>query len=225
MHQYPLTITFPLFSVSPQVTVTDASGNRLFTAVKKLISTKDEINITSDGAPVYQVISQENRITDIPSNWDIKTADGQTIGVVDDDYISALDHVTFSDNTLANRYASRQLGSLLNIRNVKMYWVKDTNGNRLGFIAPEVTSLAAANLPLREVVRKLPIFFRLITPQYDVVLNGQRVLTMKKQRTILQDTYTLESHAPFTESEERMFIPSILLAVLYERQQLKDMYS
>lgn len=225
MYQYPLKITFPLFSVSPQVTVTDASGKTLFKAAKKLLSAKDEINITSGAAPVFQVISQESRITDIPSNWDIHAADGQTLGVVDDDFISALNHVTFSDHTLVNSITSRQVGSMLNIQNVKMYWVKDTNGNRLGFIAPDAKSLVAANLPLFEIVRKLPIFFRFITPHYHVVFNDKRVLTMRKERTMLQDTYTLESHAPFTESEERLLIPSILLAVLYERQQLKDLYS
>src|SRR5712691_11563452 len=89
MYSYPLTISFPMFSITPQVEVRDAAGKALFSAVRKLISSKDEINVSAGGQPSFKIVSQENRITDIPSNWDVVTADGKTLGVVDDDFISA----------------------------------------------------------------------------------------------------------------------------------------
>ena len=53
MYNYPLTFTFPAFTVSPKITAKDASGNVILTAAKKLISSKDEIDVTGGGQPLF----------------------------------------------------------------------------------------------------------------------------------------------------------------------------
>ena len=78
MYQYPLTFTFPMLSVTPQFDATDAAGKSLFSASKKLLSSKDEISVVAKGRTYFKIISQENRITDIPSNWDVMTGDGMS---------------------------------------------------------------------------------------------------------------------------------------------------
>lgn len=226
MYQYPLTFTFPAFSVSPKITAKDANGAVILSAAKKLISTKEEINVTANGQPAYTILSQENRITDIPSHWDIKTIAGSTLGVVDDDFLSAIDTSKFIFNSIGATLASQEIHSTLNLRSAKMYWINDPAGNHLGLVAPNQKSLIAMQLPFGQLIRKLPsLFFRLITPSYYVRLGEETAMFMQKKRTFMTDTYVLEARGKFTDTDEALLINSVLLALVYERQRLKELYS
>ena len=225
MYQYPLTFTFPAFAVSPKITVTDARGAAILTASKKLLSSKDEIHVTANGQPAYTIISQENRITDIPSNWDI-SAGGATLAVVKDDFLSAVDTSQFIPNRPGSMMADMEISRALNLRAAKMYWINDTAGKHIGLVAPDQKSLVAMQLPLGQFIRQMPaLFFRFITPSYYVRLNDETKMFMQKKRTFFLDTYTLEVRANFTDADEAVLVNSVLLALVYERQRLKDLYS
>jgi len=226
MYQYPLTLSFPAFSVSPQITVKDAQGAVILSAAKKLLSSKEEIHVTRNGQPAYLIISQENRITDLPSNWDIKDAAGNTLAVVDDDFLSAVDTSKFISSSVGSSLANMAVTRSLNMSAAKMYWINDVSGKHIGLVAPDQKSLVAMQLPLGEIIRKLPaLFFRFITPKYYVRLGEETKLLMQKQRTIFLDTYVLEAQGKFTDAEETILINSVLLTLVYERQRLKDLYS
>jgi uncharacterized protein YxjI len=225
MYKYPLTLSFPIFSFTPQIEVKDANGNGLFSAAKKLISSKDEINVMAGGREYFKIMSQENRITDIPSNWDVTNAEGKVIGVVDDDFISAIDTSKFIPSRAGQIIAGMEISRALNLKALKMYWIKDTAGKKVGLIAPDKNSLYAEQLPLYQFVRQLPIFFRFITPHYYVRWGEQTVMELQKQRTLLQDTYTLNATGKFTDAEEPLLVNSVVLAVLYERERLKELYT
>jgi uncharacterized protein YxjI len=225
MYSYPLTISFPLFSITPQVEVKDASGKALFSAAKKLISSKDEINVSAGGQPAFKIISQENRITDIPSNWDVVAADGRTLGVIDDDFISAIDTSKFVPSGAGRMLVNMELSRALNLRAIKMYWIKDTGGKKVGFVAPEKESLMTMQLPLGQFVRQVPFLSRFITPHYYVRLGEETVMYMEKQRTLFQDVYKLQARGKFSDAQEPLLLNGVLLAVLYERDRLKELYS
>lgn len=225
MYNYPLTFTFPLFSLTPQFQATDAAGKALFSAVKKLISSKEEINLTSSGRTYFKIVSQESRITDIPSNWDVMDSTGKALGVVDDDFVSAIDTSSFIQNPAARMLTEIELSRAFNLKDLKMYWIKNPAGDTVGLIAPDKTSLYAQQLPLYDIVRKLPIFFRFITPRYYVRLGEQTVMLLEKKRTLLQDTYQLSLQGSFANEAEPLLINSVVLAILYERDQLKALYS
>lgn len=226
MYQYPLTFTFPAFSVSPQITVKDAHGAPVLTASKKLISSKEEINVAANGKPAYTIISQENRITDIPSNWDIKNADGAVLAVIDDDFLSAIDTSRFIPNSAGSMLADIGVRRALNLRSIPMYWINDATGKHMGFVAPDQNSLMAMQLPFDQFIRKMPaLFFRFITPTYYARLGEETMMVIKKQRTFFLDSYTLEARGKFTDADEPVLINSVLLTLVYERQRLKDLYS
>lgn len=226
MYKYPLTFTFPAFAISPQITVKDAGGATILSAAKKLISSKEEVIVTAAGRLAYSIVSQESRITDIPSNWDIKSTDGATLAVVDDDFLSAVDTSKFMPNSFMSSMANNEISDVLNLRSTKMYWINDTAGKHLGLVAPDQKSLAAMQLPLGQFIRQMPaLLFRFITPSYYVRLGEETKMFMQKKRTFFLDTYTLEKSADFTEAEEAILINSVILALVYERQQLKDLYS
>ncbi|MBI3152194.1 MAG: hypothetical protein HYZ21_08680 [Chloroflexi bacterium] len=147
MYQYPLTFTFPAFSVSPQITVKDARGAAILSAAKKLLSSKEEINVTRNNQPAYSIVSRENRITDIPSNWDIKDAGGTTLAVIDDDFLSAIDTSKFIPTSAGSALADMEIHRALNLRSIPMYWINDTAGKHIGLVAPDKNSLMAMQLP------------------------------------------------------------------------------
>ena len=226
MYQYPLTFSFSLFSILPKITVKDAAGSTLLTASKRLLGTKEEVRVTANGQSAYTIISQENRITDIPSNWDINTADGKTLGVVDDDFLSAIDTSKFMPASAGSALANMEISRALNLRSAKMYWLKDADGKRAGLVAPDQNSLVAMQLPFDRYIRKLPgMLFRLITPRYYVRLGDETVLLLQKKRTWMVDTYTLEMKGNFPAKDEALLVNGVLLALVYERQHLKDLYS
>ena len=225
MHQYPLTFSFSALAITPSIEVKDASGRVLFKAVKKLISSKEEIEITSGAQMLYKVISQESRITEIPSNWDVMTGDGQILGIVDDDFISALDKMKFAGNSVLDGMLQMRAQRSMHLRSAKMYWLKDTSGKQLGFITPDSNSLLIEQIPLYPIIKQLPFAYRLITPKYYIQLGDKTVMTLQKQRTFLIDTYTLAVNDKFSDADEKLLIPSIILAIVYERQQLKDLYT
>jgi len=224
MYEFPLTLSFSAFAISPKIHVKDARGRDVCTAAKKLISTKDEIDVTAGGQPLFKITSQESRITDIPSNWDIAGADGKTIGVIDDDYMSALDGMKFGNNQALSDFLQMQAQRALGLRSVKMYWLKDGSGKQLGFIAPDQRSLAMEQLPLYQLTRQLPFAYRFIAPFYVIQLGGKIVMKLKKERTIFIDRYTLEATDSVSEQAERLLLPSMILTIVYERQRLKDLY-
>lgn len=223
MQNYPLTLTFALMSATPKLTVTDAAGKTVLIASKTWLSQKDEIKIYLNGQPLYQVTSQESRITDIPSNWDVTNGNGQKIGMVDDDFLS-IDTSAFVPNGAAAVGLNILKNQLLNEQALKMYWLKDPDGRQIGLIAPDKKSLSLQQLPLADITRKIPFFFRFITPHYFIRLGEQTVMTLQKERTLWQDTYKLEAKIQLTGDEEKLLLPSIVLTLFYERAQLKQLF-
>jgi hypothetical protein len=107
-----------------------------------------------------------------------------------------------------------------------MYWINDCQGKHLGLVAPDQNSLIAMQLPFSHFIRQLPgLLFRLITPSYYIRLGDETMLFMQKKRTFFVDTYTLEVRGKFSDADEPLLINSVLLALIYERQRLKDLYS
>ncbi|MCB9135175.1 MAG: hypothetical protein H6636_07100 [Anaerolineales bacterium] len=224
MYHYPLKFTFANVAASPKITVTDAGGKTIMIASKTLLSNKEEFKVTANGQPLYTILSQESRLTDIPSNWDVYAANGLKLGLVDDDFYA---------EDAANYVKNRTVATSLNIlkahyvheRALKMYWLKDLAGKKVGLIAPDKKSFSLQQLPLADFTRKMPFFFRFITPSYYIQIGDRRVMFLQKQRTFMTDTYSLEANGQFTAAEEQLLVPSLLLTVFYERQQLKALYA
>ena len=224
MFQYPISMSFSVLAMAPDIEVKDAKGQVLFRATKKLISSKEEIEVISGGKLFYKVISQESRITDIPSNWDVMRANGEVMAVIKDDYLSALDGVKFVGNSPLNDMLQMGAHRAAHMNSAKMYWLTDTDGNRIGSIAPDTKSLLFQQLPFDQLIRKTPFAYRLIAPRYFIQLGDKTVMTMQKKVTLLTDIYNVQAIEQLPETQERILICSALLAIIYERAQLKFIY-
>jgi uncharacterized protein YxjI len=81
--QYPLELTFKFWSLTPQLTIKDASGNVLFCVRQKLFKLKEVINVFGDTqrSQLLHTIKAD-RIIDFSARYNFADADGQSLGAV-----------------------------------------------------------------------------------------------------------------------------------------------
>lgn len=225
---YPLTIKFPYFSFKQKFTVYDQIGNKLFKVSKTIFSTKDEVEIrNANGEIAYKIVSQESKISEIPSNWDVITASGEVLGVIGTDFANLVESNTFGEGQMAS-LAADFVESMATTVALKMYIINNTNNNPIGKIVPLRSSMAMQQLPfLQTIISKFPFGManRFINPEYNITMGENKVMSLKKLRTMFIDKYTLDLKVKMTEKEEQLFLSTSLLVILNERAFLKAMYS
>ncbi|MBW4490213.1 MAG: hypothetical protein KME12_20725 [Trichocoleus desertorum ATA4-8-CV12] len=81
--QYPLTLTFKFWSLAPQLSVEDATGDTLFCIRQKLFKLKEVINVFADLERTqlkYEI--KADRIIDFSARYNFLDTNGKTIGAV-----------------------------------------------------------------------------------------------------------------------------------------------
>ncbi|WP_392532945.1 hypothetical protein [Nostoc sp. C117] len=81
--QYPLELTFKLWTFAPQMSVVDAQGNLAFYLKQKLFKLKEAITIFADAEqtrPIYYI--KADRIIDFSARYDFTDSNGTYIGSV-----------------------------------------------------------------------------------------------------------------------------------------------
>lgn len=80
---YPVTLTFKLIALAPQIFVRDASGNEILYVRQKLLKLKEKIHVFSDSSQsreLYQI--NADRVLDISARYTITDPQGRVIGAV-----------------------------------------------------------------------------------------------------------------------------------------------
>lgn len=81
--KYPLTLTFKLLALAPQIRVMDADGNLVLYVKQKLFKLKEDVRVFTDQTQkqeVYQI--QANRILDFSAAYQIRDCEGKYLGTV-----------------------------------------------------------------------------------------------------------------------------------------------
>ena len=81
--QYPLTLTFKLWSLTPQLSIEDATGNSIFCIRQKLFKLKEAINVFADPERTqlrYEI--KADRIIDFSARYNFFEANGKPVGAV-----------------------------------------------------------------------------------------------------------------------------------------------
>ncbi|MBD1863177.1 hypothetical protein H6F72_16065 [Trichocoleus sp. FACHB-46] len=81
--QYPLTLTFKLWSLAPQLALQDATGDTVFCIRQKLFKLKEVINVFSDLERTqlrYEI--KADRIIDFSARYNFVDTNGKTMGAV-----------------------------------------------------------------------------------------------------------------------------------------------
>jgi uncharacterized protein YxjI len=80
---YPLTMTFKILAVAPQIFVRDASGTEIMYVKQKLFKLKEAINVFSDQSQSRQLYSlKADRIIDFSARYNFSDSQGMNVGAV-----------------------------------------------------------------------------------------------------------------------------------------------
>jgi hypothetical protein len=188
MLNYPLNLSFKLIALSPQVRVTDASGQLIYYIKQKAFALKEDVKIFSDEGQTNQVYQiKADKIIDWSATYTITTPDGSVLGAV-------------------KRAGMKSLWK-------SHYTIRDAAGTDVGLIHEENPWIKV----LDGLVSDIPFVGMWINPAYLLDLNGSTRLYLKKQPAFFEGKFAIDKRGEFTDEEERIMIPSVIMMMMLER--------
>ena len=190
MYNYPLNLSFKFLAFGPQLRITDASGQMVLYVKQKALALKEDVKIFADESQQNQLYQMKaNKIIDFSAQYNISRADGMALGAV-------------------KRRGMRSLWKAT-------YNVVDASGADVGLIHEENPWLKV----LDGLVSDIPFVGMFINPAYLVELRGQTALYLKKQPAFLEGKFTLDKRGDFTDADERLLLPSVIMMLMLERMR------
>lgn len=192
---YPLDLSFKLLALANQISVTDAQGNLLFYVKQKMFKLKEAVTIFADKEqmqPLFKI--NADRVIDISARYHITDTNGRELGSV-----------------------KRQgMKSLWRAR----YDIFDGDGNPSFNISEENPWVKVIDALVGEVPIVGMFTGLMFNPTY-VVKNKHDAIIMrfKKQPSMFESKFRLESLIPISPEEEQRTVLSVLMMVLLERRR------
>ena len=191
---YPLTLTFKVIALAPQLSVTDASGQLVFYVRQKLMKLRESVTVYADREQKRAVTQiKADRILDFNAVYGFEDQQGRRFGAV------------------------RRAG-------MRSLWKAQYEVQRGDAPILTIREDSAFTRFMDGVIGDLPIIGLLsgyfFHPSYSVTRpDGTRVLHVKKQPALWEGRFTIEREAELTPDEEASAILSILMMVLLERDR------
>lgn len=220
----------PFISFKDSMSVVDGRGNQVF-----------QFNGDSNFRFLFQFAS-------VSTEWNIRTSDGKQMATLGSywarmeefkDVRVDLNAPAMTDDgtpnimgnvfgNLASNVVNGAIRSSVPSRLVYRVRENEESSNVLGWIVPSRGTAWFDFLPYSTRIQLLNIPFaaRFYAPSYEFKLGnlyGPTVLTLKKQRDMLVDKYTLEKSGELTDAQERWVIPALTLTAMFERTRVKQM--
>lgn len=194
MQDYPLDLSFKIFTIGTRVGVVDASGRQVAYVRKKKFKLREDVMVYRDEGQREALFRlKADRILDFGASYAVTAPDGRLLG-----------HV--------RRQGVRSLWK-------SAYGIVDAGGREVGGIREENPWIKVADgllemIPFGDVLGGL--FFN---PAYRVDLRGDTVLRLRKQRALLESRFRLEKLGDFSEAEEDLLLASAIMMLLLERDR------
>lgn len=189
MQAYPLTMSFKLMALRPEVNVTDGAGTLVLYVKQKALALKEDVKIFADEQQQRQLYQMNaNRIIDFSAQYAITRPGGALVGTV-------------------RRRGRRSIWRAT-------YDVLDSAGTEVGRIYEENPWIRLIDAVLGGFI---PFVGYFINPAYLVDLRGNTVLRMKKERAVFERRFTVGKRAEFTDADEDLLLPGLIMAMLLER--------
>jgi uncharacterized protein YxjI len=191
MH-YPLTFSFKILALAPQIAVHDAQGQLLLYVKQKLLKLKEAVTVFADetqSRPLFYI--NADRYLDISARYHITDAQGRSLGAVQRHGMRSLWKAHYE--ILAGE------SPLLTIREENP-WIKVLDG-------------LVGEIPIVGLFTGL-----LFQPAYLVTRqDGALALRLAKRRSLLESEFRVEQHAPLEPAQEQLALLGILMMILLER--------
>lgn len=191
---YPLTLTFKIIALAPQLSVTDASGNLVFYVRQKLFKLREAVTVFADREQQRPVANiRADRILDFNAVYGFEDPQGRRFGAV------------------------RRAG----MRSLWKAQYEVLRGDTPFLTLREDSAFVRF---MDGIMGDIPVLGMLsgyvFHPSYSVTRSdGTRVLHVKKQPALWEGRFTIEREAELTPDEEASAVLSILMMVLLERDR------
>jgi hypothetical protein len=191
--QFPLSLSFKILALAPQVYVRDASGAVQMYVRQKLMKLKEAVTVFADEAqttPLYTI--NADRVIDWSARYRIAEANGgRELGAVKRQGMRSIWRAQYE--------VERDGAVVMNIREANP-WVKV-----MDHLLGEIPGLGLLT----------GYFFH---PAYLVSrADGTQILKLTKQAAFMEGRFTLESLATLADEDERLAVLSLLMMLLLER--------
>lgn len=191
--QFPLSFSFKILALAPQVFVRDAGGTLQLYVKQKLLKLKESVTVFADEAqaqPLYTI--NADRVIDWSASYRIANAgDGVELGSLKREGMRSI--------WKAHYQISRGGAAVMHIREANP-WVK-------------VADHFLGEIPVLGMLSGY-----LFHPAYVVSdAAGTPILRLTKEPAMLEGRFRLEALAPVTAEDETLAVLSLLMMVLLER--------
>jgi uncharacterized protein YxjI len=194
VYDYPLTLSFKIIAIAPQIKVTDAMGRTVLYVRQKALALREDVRIFGDERQqeqLYQV--NADRVIDWSANYSVRTVAGEHLGTV-------------------RRRGMRSLWKAT-------YEVTDANGSTFAVIHEENAWVKVADGLVGEVPILGSILSMFLNPAYLVEVNDQAVMRMQKEPAFLEGKFTIQRLIEIRPQDEPLLLNSLLMLVLLERSR------
>jgi uncharacterized protein YxjI len=195
---YPLTLSFKIIALAPQVYVRDAGGQELLYVKQKLLKLRERIQVFADSSQsraVYEI--NADRILDWNARYTFTDASGATVGGV-------------------RRHGAKSFWKA-------SYEVFSAHGQPLYTIQEENPWIKVLDGVLGDIPVIGGLFGYFLNPRYQVTAagTGQTVLRVIKHRTFfLESRFEIQREGPGPDpGGETPALLSVLMMVLLERER------
>ena len=192
--QYPLSMTFKIMALAPQIYVHDANGDSVCYVKQKLLKLKEAVNVFSDSTQQNLLCQiKADRIIDFSAKYQFEDAQGNPFGTVGRKGAKSIFKAHYD--------VMKDGQPVMNITEDNG-WVK-------------VLDATVGELP---IIGMFTGYF--FNPSYTLeTLDGQEVMRLKKEPAFLEGKFTLEKFMDLDEETELQCLMSFLMMTLLERKR------
>lgn len=196
MPSFPISIAFRIFAIHPQMVVRDAGGGVIGYVRQSLWALKEAVKVFESEAMAKEIYKiSADRIIDFNANYAITTPSGGDLG-----------HV--------RRHGMKSLWRA-------SYDIAAPAGSDGSFHVTEKSPLVRL---LDGLIGEIPFigFFTgyFLQPVYLISrIGGEQVVTMKKQRSLLESRFSIEQNAALEDAERERLLLGLMMIILLERSR------
>lgn len=197
---YPLTMTFKILAVAPQIFIRDAAGQEIMYVKQKLFKLKEAIQVFSDQSQSQQLyMINADRILDFSPRYNFTSSQGLNLGAVKRQGMRSLWKASYDvlDGDTAH------------------FHIQEENAF-IKFLDGCFTEIPVIGMFSGYVLN--PSY--LVTRPGTAGAPGPTVMRLNKTPAFLESSFTIEKVDPsLTEKEEEQILLSLMMMVLQERQR------
>ncbi len=192
--EYPLSLSFKVVALAPQLSVTDASGNLLYYVKQKLLKLKEEVTVFGDREQTqarYKI--NADRVIDFSARYRFTEITGTDLGAIKRQGMKSLWRARY------DIYSGEEIAMAIAEEDP---WIR-------------VADMVLTNIPVVGLFAGY-----LFNPKYLVTrTDGTPVMRLVKQPALFESRFTVEKLLELGEDEERRVLLSLLMMVLLERSR------